>query len=147
MRKGRWVPQGLAAMLLAGMLLSSCAGPHEDVHITRCKNVTAELIAATQELQWAGVEQEIHRPEYAVIRLSFTRGGEAETMHSACWFEYEATEDDLTNLADPLSPYAVIPYDVSLNGVLLTDAQRRKVSNKLDFRQFKALSDGLRRGL
>lgn len=107
------------------VLVTGCSGPTEDVRVTFCKGVSSSLISDLQSIEWTGGENTFKRPEYAVTSLTFeaTTGNGKRTGRAACYYEYEALDDTALTLADPLSAHATLPFAVSLDGRMLSDAE------------------------
>jgi hypothetical protein len=107
------------------VLAAGCSGPTEDVRVTFCKGLGGSLISDMQSIEWTGGENTFKRPEYATTSLTFeaTTGGGKRTGRIACYYEYDALDDTALTLADPLSAHATLPFAVSLDGRVLSDAE------------------------
>lgn len=137
----------IITLLAIIVTLYGCSGNREDVRITYCKKLTTTLIDSDRGLDWGNVEQEIHSPEYAVIKLSFTDKGTAHGLaKSACWYEYAVHEENVMTHSDPLSAYATVPYQMTLNEKPLSDNELQKVSSLLRKKQFKAIAKKIEDG-
>jgi len=110
----------LSISLVAGiLLLPGCSGPQEDVRITFCKNLTAELLPPGSRLHWYGSEQQTKGNEYAEITVHLEtkqQTGETRTLKASCRYRRTAVDDNAMTLSDPLSAYASVPYQMSLDG-------------------------------
>ena len=106
-----------AALLSAAILLPGCSDT-EDVHVTYCRELIEARVGSAMELHWQGSEQEIRRPEYAKITLSFEAaqpGGPSAPMQAACFYKHDASEDTAQHQGDPLSAFATVPYRLTVN--------------------------------
>ncbi len=102
-------------LMITAALLQGCAGSGEDVHIAYCKNLTLHLLGAPEGLTWQVSSTEIHRPEYAEIKVNFTHP-EDGAGEASCFYDYIAVDETAQTLADPLSAYATVPYKMTLQG-------------------------------
>lgn len=133
--KSGWKMRSIAAPSVLGVLgaLAGCSGSTEDVRITLCKNLTTSLLPAGSSIEWTGNQNTFNRPSYAVTGLTFDvtdRDGKRRSMTSACHYAYEALEDTAVQLANPLDAYATLPFAMSLDGSVLTDAQLLRTVNE-----------------
>ena len=116
---------------LAAVVLAGCSGSTEDVRVTLCKNLTAAQ-QATASIEWGDPEFTFHRPEYATTTLHYeavAADGGKTPMSSACHFAYEALDDTAVNLANPIDAYETLPFAMTLNGRVLSDAELLRVVN------------------
>lgn len=123
-----FIPRWLAAAGLAGILWlnAGCSGPHEDVRVTLCKNLTLAMLPDAGAVEWTGNDNTFHRPEYAVTALRFEvpgNGAGSGSRRSACHYAYEALDDTAITLADPLSAYATLPFKMVLDDRPLSDKE------------------------
>jgi len=113
----------LGAALVA---LGGCSGPTEDVRVTFCKGLTESLNPGSKSIEWTGGENSFKYPEYAVTALVYAvegSDGTRRTGRSSCYYEYEALDDTAQTLADPLSAHATLPFAMTLDGRMLSDAE------------------------
>ncbi len=101
----------LALCLLAVAVMQGCSGPHEDPRVTLCRSLAANLAETAKDVEWESAGNRIKEPEYAAVKVS-ADGDRTAT----CFYEYEAVEQDVLTHVDPLSAYATLPYDMTLNG-------------------------------
>ncbi len=137
------------ALPAALSLLAGCSGPTEDVRVKLCKNLTTALQPAAASIDWKGNENSFRRPEYAITSLTFevTAGdGARRSGRSACHYAYEALEDTAITLADPLSAYATLPFQMTLDDRTLSDAELLQLVNAELRRQGRQLIETLRKG-
>lgn len=128
-----------AAALLA---LAGCSGSTEDVRISFCKDLTRSQ-AGGDSVKFTNVEQQIHRPSHAIIRLayeSFSGTGVAD-----CYYAYDIVEETVIDHVDPLAAYATLPYRLDINGQQLTDRELLTAVNQQQIRNGKAAVEKLDR--
>lgn len=140
----------VAAGLACGLLVNAgCSGPHEDVRVTLCKNLTAALLPDAGSVEWTGNENAFYRPEYAVTGLTFEaleNGGDRISKRSACHYAYTALDDTAITLADPLSAYATLPFKMTFDGRQLTDAELLTLVNAEQKRLGRKAVETLKQG-
>ncbi|GAB6040296.1 hypothetical protein [Endothiovibrio diazotrophicus] len=117
--RGRRFRRGAALSLLAGLLLAGCSGPTEDVRLTLCTGLVAELLAGDAEPHWRGSDAVTKGYDDLEMRLNFApeEGQKGET--ASCFYPYEARDEDARILADPLSAYATYPSWMVFRGQTL----------------------------
>ncbi|MBL3599008.1 MAG: hypothetical protein JMN25_03960 [gamma proteobacterium endosymbiont of Lamellibrachia anaximandri] len=103
-----------AAVFIATLAITGCSGSQEDVHVTFCKDLSSSLLYSQEDVIWKVGEHKFKRPEYAVVNIQ-TESVDGLTK-SACYYQYDAVEDNAMGLSDPFSSYATLPYEVTLNG-------------------------------
>ena len=138
------VPAGLAAVLA----LTGCSGPTEDVRITFCKNLLANMQPAGTDLQWADSEVAIQRPSHAITQVQRAEetAGQSGPVKAACWYVFEYREHLPSALANPIEEYATLPYAMTVDGRELSDAELMQAINAEQKRRGKALIDALQKG-
>jgi len=110
-------PAAGASLLCGAILLPGCSDT-EDVHFTYCRELIEARVGSAMELHWQGSEQEIRRPEYAKITLSFEvaqAGGASAPMQAACFYKYATADENVMTHSNPLSAYATVPYRLTVN--------------------------------
>jgi hypothetical protein len=148
-------PLPVRLLLLPGIaaLLAACSGPMEDPRVTFCKGLTMALVseggAGEPAIEWTGGENSFKYPEYAITALVYrltTAGGEQRSGRSACYYAYEALDDTAQTLADPLSAHATLPFAMTLNGRMLSDAELVAARSAEQKRLGMALGGALEQG-
>ena len=104
----------LIAITLLSVTLLSCGGKTEDVRISLCRDLSTNLVDLEQTPQWLDMKTYIKRPAYARISLAFKAN--AGNYKAACYFEYDAREENVITHTDPLSAYDTLPYKMTING-------------------------------
>lgn len=132
----------LLLLLPAAMVLSACTGSDEDVRITFCKQLAIAQLDLPEDVVWGESSQQIKRPEYAIVTVRPERGG-----RTSCWFEYDAAEETAETHVDPLSAYATLPYQVSVNGKVLGPRETLDAVNAEQRRLGRAAVEQLRQTL
>lgn len=135
----------LGAALVA---LGGCSGPTEDLRVTFCKGLTESLNPDAKSVEWTGGENSFKYPEYAVTALVYTvegSDGTRRTGRSACYYAYEALDDTAQTLADPLSAHATLPFAMTLDGRMLSDAELVAARGAEQKRQGMAIVNALGR--
>jgi hypothetical protein len=132
----------VAAFTLLGatLVISACTGSDEDVRETFCKNLAIAQLKAAPDVEWQDSEQQIKHPEYAIITVRVKGDG-----RTSCWFEYDALEETAGSHVDPLSAYSTLPYQVSVNGKVLSERATLDAVNAEQIRQGKAAVEALRK--
>ncbi|MGB1110371.1 MAG: hypothetical protein ACPG4N_08450 [Gammaproteobacteria bacterium] len=128
----------VGAGLLCASLLSACSGPVDDVRVSFCKDMAAELLGGPKEMKWTGGENRTPPHDDLSMRLDYiavnTDGSETEG-NVVCVFELEVEKESSMADLQPLAAYASVPHKVSLNdeGVsaeelakLIQDTMRRR---------------------
>ncbi len=148
MTDGKWIGnagiRGAALGVLIGSL-AACSGSTEDVRVTLCKNLTSAQLGS-DALEWAEPELAFKRPEYAITRLRYAGAGAPAEGTSACYFAYEALDDTAVNLANPITAYATLPFAMSLDGRVLSDAETLQAVNAEQRRLGRQALDTLHQG-
>jgi len=135
--------------LAVAMVLAGCSGSTEDVRITFCKNLSANMQPAGAEVVWEEPEVVIHRPSHAIttVRASVTdSSGQVGQTEVACWFAYEKWEHPPTAVANPLEEYDTLPYALTVDGRELSDDEVRQAVRGEQKRQGKAILGTLQQG-
>lgn len=128
-----------SVLLGSALIMSACSGSTEDVREVLCKRLAMTLLPIDKDTAWKDSEQRIKGPEYAVIAVRPEGGGEAR-----CWFEYDAVEETAESHVDPLSAYATLPYQMTLNGRQVDDRILLQAVNAERIRQGRAAIEPLR---
>jgi hypothetical protein len=128
-------------LIVGALILGGCAGSSEDVRVSYCKNLAGVLLAPGETVQWGAVGQEIHRPEYAAISLRQAAGEGQSAPQAECRYAYTAPEENVMTQTDPLSAYATVPYQVSVNGTTLSEKELRAAQVFLLKQQGKKLAE------
>lgn len=139
------VSKNLLAVAVIGVL-AGCSGSTEDVRVTFCKNISKALVPGSASVEWTGNENTFVRPEYAKAALTFDvvdANGKTTSMSTACYYEYDALEDTAQILADPFSAHATLPFAMSVDGRMLSDAELVRLRNAEQVRQGKAVISAL----
>ncbi len=110
--------------------LVGCSGSTEDVRVTLCKNLTTSL-QGSNSIEWGETAFTFRRPEYATTTLHYEviTAGKASQKTSACHFAYEALDDTAVNLANPIDAYETLPFAMSHDGRVLSDAELLQTVN------------------
>lgn len=120
---------------LAG-LLAACSGPQEDPRINLCRHLAADLTGTSAD-DWQDDGHDIVRPEYAAVRVKGSGDGKA-----VCHYEYDAIEEDETHQLYPLTAYATLPYQLTVNG---TDVPPDLMVKAISARQIEIADNFLQR--
>lgn len=114
----RSIPLLLASALLAG----GCSQPTEDVRLTLCRDVAAELISSAEGsaegVVWGEHEAVINGYRGMEVRIRFEPADQS-TAEARCFYDYdEAAADysDAHTLANPTSVYHTYPVRMTLRG-------------------------------
>ncbi len=147
MQCGTRVGRVAAACLLIGAAVGvSCSGPREDVRVSFCKDLVETLFESPGALEWKGSEQEIRRPEFAKIMLTFTvrptDTGDA-FKQATCFYEYAVPEENALTHSDPLSAYATVPYRMIVDGEPVALSDLGQAINTAALNQVTGLLDRL----
>ena len=136
-------------VLTSGLMLTlGCSGSTEDVRVTLCKNLTQSMHLSSESIEWKGNENTFKRPEYAVTSLTFDVVGKdgSRAGESACHYAYEELEDTALNLANPMDAYATLPFAMTVDGRMLSDAELLELVNAEQRRQGRQVLDTLEKG-
>lgn len=112
------------ALLGAAVLLGGCSGSTEDVRVTFCKNLAIAQLSAAPDAEWDAPRQVVKHQEYAQITVQLKGGG-----RTSCWFEYGGAAEEAAPGIDSLDPFSTLPYQVSVNGRLLSPQATRDAVN------------------
>lgn len=140
---------GVAGLCAATALLVGCSGDGDDPRVSFCKNLAVAELGNPASLEWTGGENTFKRPEYAITGLVYAvdaaDGGRRDGT-AACYYEYEALDDTAQHLADPLSAYATLPFAMTLDGRMLSDAELVAARTAEQKRQGQAVLATLEQG-
>jgi hypothetical protein len=139
----------LGLLLPLAVALGACSMSTEDVRVTFCKNLTEALETDAASIEWTANDNRFQRPAFAVTGLSYEvelADGSRRGGRSACHYAYEALEDTALNLANPLDAYELLPFAMSINGRVLSDAELVRVVNAEQKRQGRAVIEALNQG-
>jgi hypothetical protein len=140
---------GIAGLAFATALLAGCSATGDDPRVAFCKNLVAAQLGNPAALEWTGGENTFKRPEFATTGLTYavedTAGGSRDGS-AACYFEYDAIEDTAQHLADPLSAYSTLPFAMTLDGRMLSDAELVAARTAEQKRQGMAVLGALEQG-
>ncbi|MBL3588608.1 MAG: hypothetical protein JMN24_02295 [gamma proteobacterium endosymbiont of Lamellibrachia anaximandri] len=125
------------SLLIATLAITGCSGSQEDVRVTFCKDLSSSLLYSQENVIWNEGEHKFKRPEYAVVNIQ-TESADGLTK-SACYYKYDAVEDNAMGLSDPFSSYATLPYEVTLNGETVRPSALKNAINAA----VTLLSDGV----
>lgn len=112
--------------------------------MTLCKDMVAVQLGSSEPMTWTAVEARAHGYEHAAVTLRYTaqgRGGEA-----ACYYKYNAVEDNALTISDPLSAYSTSPYEMTLNGRSLSRSDLAKTILEAMAKQGRAFLERAKRG-
>jgi hypothetical protein len=101
------------------------------VRITFCKNLTAELLAPEYPIAWRDNEQRLagHEPAAITVNLEIPdQNGQSRAMQATCLFPYEALDENAMTLSNPLSAYATMPDQMTLNGQPIAEIKLREAN-------------------
>lgn len=139
----------VAAVILP-LMLTGCSWSTEDVRITFCKNLLANMQGEGAEIAWQDPVVEIHGPSHAITRLTLTStasDGATSRTEGACWFAREQYKyDSASEVANPIEGYKTLPYAMSIDGRRLSDAEVKQAINVEQKRRGRALIDNLHQG-
>jgi len=108
-------------LVLLGLgLLAGCSNPQEDVRITLCKGMVVSELGGADAVDWKKSTAEPRGYDHAVVRLEYSNAG--KSGQAACYYAYDAPEENAMTQANPLSAYATYPYKMTLNGQDLSKA-------------------------
>lgn len=125
-------PLMVLGAISAALLSTACSGPNENPRITLCKNLTTAVQSSANSIEWKGDKYTFNRPSYAITHLSYDMvgpDGTRTTGTSACHYAYEALEDTAQILANPIEAYATLPFAMSVDGRVMSDAQLLRTVN------------------
>lgn len=123
-------------LLSTGLLLGGCTGSIEDVRVKTCKQLAMNLLDVSGDVDWREPKIVIHEPEFASITVR-SRGSDEIT--AVCLYEYDAAEETAETHADPLSAYATVPYEVTVNAHLVSAPDLYQAMNALRLKAGKRL--------
>lgn len=136
-------------VLAMAVVTGGCSGSREDVRVTLCKRLTEATQPQASSIEWLANENTFRRPEYASTGLRFevlASDGTRTAMTSACHYAYDALEDTAQHLSDPLSAYATLPFAMTVDGEVLSDAALLQLVNAEQKRQGRAVLRTLEKG-
>lgn len=139
-----------AALLLGASLFAGCSGQQEDVRLTFCKDLITARLDSPRAVEWKGSDNEIRRPEYAKISVTFEaqyQDAGIAPMQAACFYQYTASEDDAMTHSDPLSAYATVPYKMTMNGEPVAKRDLHAAVKTAALNQGKELVDRVQEGV
>lgn len=139
-----------SALLLGASLFAGCSGQQEDVRLTFCKDLITTRLESPRAVEWKGSENEIRRPEYAKISVTFEaqyQDAGIAPMEAACFYQYAASEDDAMTHSDPLSAYATVPYKMTMNGESVAKRDLHEAVKTAALNQGKELVDRVQKGV
>lgn len=122
----------------AGILLGGCSGKTEDVRVKTCKQLATTLLDTGGKVNWQEPKQEIRGSAFARITV---KGSGVEKIQAVCLYEYDAAEETYETHIHPLSAYATVPYEMSLNGRTVAAPDLYKAMNSLRLKAGKRLID------
>jgi hypothetical protein len=129
--------------LLAGVAaLAGCSGSTEDVRVTFCKNLAIDQLSLPADVDWAAPKQTVRDQEYAIVTVKAQGGG-----RTSCWFEYEDGSADTAAHPDSLDDFSTLPYQVSVNGKVLSQRATLDAVNAEQRRMGRALVKQLRQAV
>jgi hypothetical protein len=140
-----WKPIACSLLLLTG-----CSGPREDVRVTFCKNLTVELLAPQTRIEWRDTEQRLEGYESAAITVHLElpeRSGRARNMQATCRYPYDTVEENVMTHSDPLSAYATVPEQMTLNGRPVPEVKLREAILVVQLATGKAVVNRLKHGM
>jgi hypothetical protein len=126
------------------MTLMGCSGSREDVRVTLCKDMVAVQVGPAQSISWTGNETQTRGYEHAAVKLRFTAQGRAG--EAVCYYKYNAVEDTALTLSEPLSAYSTSPYEMSLNGRVLSRSALARAIKDAMAKQGSELVDRFKKG-
>ena len=131
------------SLFVAGLSLSGCSNPREDVRITLCKDMVQTQLAGSQPITWTAVSTETRGYEHAAVRLRFSIGGKGG--EAACYYNYVAVEETGITVSDPLAAYATSPSKMVLNGQTLSQSALAKGVKEAMLKQGRELVDEVKK--
>jgi hypothetical protein len=107
--------------------------------------MVAIQVGPAQSISWTGNETQTPGYEHAAVKLRFTAQGRAG--EAVCYYNYNAVEDTALTLSEPLSAYSTSPYEMSLNGRVLSRSALARTIKDAMAKQGKELVDRVKKGL
>jgi hypothetical protein len=129
--------------LVAGLGISGCSNPREDVRVTLCKDMVQTQSAGAQPINWTAVSAEARGYEHAEVRLRFTAGG--KDGEAACYYDYDAVDQTAITMSDPLAAYATSPSKMVLNGQALSRSALAQAVKAAMLKQGRELVDQVKK--
>ena len=140
--RNRW-RTALRAGALAGVLvLAGCSGSTEDVRITLCKDMVLARLNPPS-VQWTAVTTA--PGDDLAVGLRFAVGG--RDGRATCRYRYDAVDDTVLTLADPLSAYSTSPYRMTLDGRAVVNPQLAETIKQAMLKQGRAFLDRASEGI
>ena len=127
------------AILLGSTLLAGCSGSTEDVRITFCKNLASTQLSLSENADWQPVKPVVKHQEDAQVTVRAKNAGRV-----TCWFEYEDAAEEAAADPDSLDPFSTLPYQISVNGKLLSARAALDAVNAEQIRMGRAAVEKLR---
>lgn len=140
----------LASLLGTLALLTGCANPGEDVRVTLCKDLAADLLDPPHAITWKETRNVMRRGESLAVNLSFDapdRDGKTRSLEATCIYRYNAVDDTAAILADPLSAYATSPERLILNGRTIGNPLLAEAVGRAMLKQGRAFLERAQHGL
>lgn len=131
------------SLLVAGLGISGCSNPREDVRITLCKDMVQTQLAGAQPINWTGVSAAARGYEHAEVRLRFTAGG--KDGEATCYYDYDAVDQTAITMSDPLAAYATSPSKMVLNGQTLSPSALAQAVKAAMLKQGRELVDQVKK--
>jgi hypothetical protein len=138
----RFAP-ALLTLAAAGLLVSGCSAPGEDVRVTLCKDIVLTETGSGTAIQ--GADTETRGYEYAAVRVRFSSQG--RDGQAVCYYDYNAVEDTAIELSDPLAAYATSPFEVVIDGRKLTRSGLANAVKEAMLKQGRELLDQAKQGI
>jgi hypothetical protein len=133
----RFPAKSLLTLFAAGLLVSACSSPREDVRITLCKDIVLTQSGSGTAIQNADAQTKGY--EHAAVRVWFSSQG--RDAQAACYFDYNAVDDTALHLSDPLSAYSTSPFEVVIDGQKLSRAELAGAIKQAMVKQGRELLD------
>ena len=132
------------------ILLSGCSGSQEDVRITFCKDLTTELLNPETQLRWQDSEQQINGYEPAAITVHLEtddQAGQSQLMQATCFYQYDAADENAMTVSRPISAYATVPSQMTLNGRPVPETKLRETILVAQLAMGKAVVNQVKQGI
>ena len=132
------------------VLLTGCSGPQEDVRVTFCKNLTTEFLQPGTQIQWHDSEQKINGYEPAEITVHLEtndQSGQPQAMQATCFYRYDAVDENAMTVSNPISAYATVPSQMTLNGRPIPETKLRETILVSQLAKGKAVVDQVKQGI
>jgi hypothetical protein len=123
-------------------ILVGCSGSTEDVRLTLCKDLAAELLDAPKAFDVISEDIVISGYEDLQVRLKYqAESGEGTAV---CFYRYNAVEENAMTVSDPASAFATYPSKVLLDGEVVDQALVASKVNKVLLKQGKQVIDAVK---